>query len=76
MRVGAIITCIGLAFSVVAMAPLVLGGEPQSWLWSLAMVTGIGLALVLAGLASSSRARGRYLKEAADSLDRDGRRED
>lgn len=60
MRIGAVVTVIGLVCTVIAMLPLVVPGLvlPSAW-WFLSMITGVGLALVIAGLAVSARARRR-----------------
>jgi hypothetical protein len=59
--VGAIVTMIGLVFALIAMLPLVIPDLtlPSYW-WFLAMITGVGLALVLLGLRLSARARSRH----------------
>ncbi len=60
MRVGAWITVAGLAFTAVAMLPLLIPSMPSPpWLWFLAMLTGVGLIIVLIGLVRSSRGRRR-----------------
>lgn len=53
-------TVIGLVCTVIAMLPLVVPGLelPSAW-WFLSMITGVGLALVIAGLAVSARSRHR-----------------
>lgn len=60
LRVGAVVTVIGLVCTVIAMLPLVVPSLelPSAW-WFLSMITGVGLALVIAGLAVSARARRR-----------------
>jgi hypothetical protein len=60
LRIGAIVTVIGLACTVIAMVPLVIPGLelPSAW-WFLSMLTGVGLALVIAGFAVSARSRRR-----------------
>jgi hypothetical protein len=60
LRIGAVVTVIGLACTLVAMLPLVVPGLslPSAW-WFLSMITGVGLALVIAGLAVSARSRRR-----------------
>jgi hypothetical protein len=58
LRIGAVVTVIGLVCTVIAMLPLVVPGLelPSLW-WFLSMITGVGLALVIAGLAVSARSR-------------------
>ena len=60
LRIGAVVTVIGLICTVIAMLPLVVPGLelPSAW-WFLSMITGVGLALVIAGLAVSARSRRR-----------------
>ncbi|MGI9195846.1 MAG: hypothetical protein ACR2KE_00095 [Candidatus Nanopelagicales bacterium] len=60
LRAGAVVTVIGLICTVIAMLPLVVPGLslPSAW-WFLSMLTGVGLALVIAGLAVSARGRRR-----------------
>ena len=60
LRIGAVVTVIGLLCTVIAMLPLVVPGLelPSAW-WFLSMITGVGLALVIIGLAVSARSRRR-----------------
>ena len=60
MRIGAVVTVVGLVCTIIAMLPLVVPGLelPSAW-WFLSMITGVGLALVIAGLAVSARSRRR-----------------
>lgn len=60
LRIGAVVTVIGLVCTVIAMLPLVVPGLelPSLW-WFLSMISGVGLALVIAGLAVSARSRRR-----------------
>ncbi len=60
MRIGAWITAGGMVLTVLAIVPLVVPSvRLPSAFWWLAMVTGVGLALVLAGLWQAARARSR-----------------
>ena len=60
MRIGAVVTVIGLVFTVLAMLPLIVPSLAlPSAMWFLAMITGVGLALVLAGLLVSALSRRR-----------------
>jgi hypothetical protein len=60
LRIGVIVTVVGLGFTLVAIIPLVLPDlDMPSALWFLAMLTGVGLAIVVVGLALQSRARRR-----------------
>jgi hypothetical protein len=60
LRIGAVVTVVGLICTVIAMLPLVIPDLelPSAW-WFLSMITGVGLALVIIGLAVSARARRR-----------------
>ncbi len=60
LRLGAVVTVIGLVCTVIAMLPLVVPDLelPSVW-WFLSMITGVGLALVILGLAVSARSRRR-----------------
>ena len=58
LRIGAVVTVVGLVCTVIAMLPLVIPSlELPSAFWFLSMITGVGLALVILGLAVSARAR-------------------
>lgn len=57
MRSGAVITVIGMLFSLIALYPLISSRELPSWLWWASMSTGIGLAMVLIGLTRAANAR-------------------
>jgi hypothetical protein len=60
MRVGAVVTAVGLAATLVALIPLVLPSVTMpSAMWFLSMLTGVGLAIVIAGLTMSARSRRR-----------------
>lgn len=60
LRAGAVVTIIGLACTLVAMLPLLIPSlSLPSAMWFLAMITGIGLAMVIAGFAVSARSRRR-----------------
>jgi hypothetical protein len=58
MRVGTVITIVGLVCTAIAIIPLVAPSValPSAW-WFLSMLIGVGLALVIAGLLRSSRSR-------------------
>jgi hypothetical protein len=60
LRIGAVVTVVGLMCTVIAMLPLAIPDLelPSAW-WFLSMITGVGLALVIAGLAVSARSRRR-----------------
>ena len=58
LRVGLVVTVIGLLLSSIALLPLLFPNLelPGAW-WFLSMITGMGLALVIFGLIRASRAR-------------------
>lgn len=57
IKVGAILTIIGIVASLIALLPLVSDIELSGVWWFLSMITGVGLATVLAGLTMSARSR-------------------
>lgn len=57
IRVGAVVTLLGMALTAIAVLPLFTGSPMPSAMWALAMITGVGFALVLAGLWRNARAR-------------------
>lgn len=67
MRAGVVVTVVGLVFTAVAMVPLVVPSvQLPPAMWFLAMLTGVGLLMVLGGLLWSARARGRAMVAAAE----------
>ncbi|MEZ5115937.1 MAG: hypothetical protein R2737_06690 [Candidatus Nanopelagicales bacterium] len=69
LRVGIVLTVVGLVFTLVAMVPLVVPSVrlPGAF-WFLAMLTGVGLLVVLAGLLRAARARGRAVTAAVETV--------
>ena len=62
MRIGAWTTAVGMVLTLVALLPLVLPSlQLPPLFWWLAMVTGVGLTLLIAGLWRAARARGRRI---------------
>lgn len=59
IRVGVVLTLVGMGFALLALLPLVTALELPSALWGLSMLTGVGFAVVLAGLVRNGRARAR-----------------
>lgn len=59
IRAGVVVTAIGMALTLVAMLPLVTDLTLPSFFWWLAMLTGVGLSLVVVGLARNARRRSR-----------------
>ena len=57
IRAGAILTILGLVATLIAILPLVTDLELSSAWWFLSMITGVGLATVIAGLTMSARSR-------------------
>jgi hypothetical protein len=58
LRIGGVITAIGLAFTVIAILPLLVPSlELPGAMWFLAMLTGVGLIVVFVGLAMGARTR-------------------
>lgn len=58
LRIGLIVTALGLLAVVIAVLPLLIPTlEPSGVWWFLAMITGVGLAIVIAGLVISARER-------------------
>lgn len=66
LRVGAVVTLVGMVLTAIAVLPLFTGNPMPSALWWLAMTTGVGFALVLAGLWRNARARSVLQRAAAD----------
>lgn len=60
LRIGGWITLVGLVFTLIAMLPLIVPSlEFPGAMWFLAMLTGVGLIVVFAGLVMGSRERRR-----------------
>lgn len=58
MRIGMWVTVIGMIFSLIAILPFFFESiELPSFMWFLAMLTGVGLAMILFGLRKSSKVR-------------------
>ncbi len=58
LRLGGVITALGLVFTLIAIIPLVLPSVSlPSALWGLSMLTGVGLAIVIIGLVMAARQR-------------------
>lgn len=58
LRAGILVTVIGLVITVIAMLPLLIEdlNLPGYW-WFLSMITGVGLLLIIWGLAVGARER-------------------
>ncbi|HEX6888475.1 MAG TPA: hypothetical protein VF143_10240 [Candidatus Nanopelagicales bacterium] len=64
VRWGVVVTVVGMLLTGVAMLPLVTSIELPSGFWALAMVVGVGFAMILAGLWRTGRARSRAQRAA------------
>lgn len=62
LKVGAVLTTLGLVLSLIAMSPLVFGGHLASAWWALSMLTGAGLVCIIIGIWAASRARTRAVQ--------------
>ena len=69
IRAGLVVTVIGMLMTLVAMIPLVTDIELPSALWWLSMLVGVGMAMVLIGLARNGRRRSRSQTTARAGLD-------
>lgn len=59
IRTGMAVAALGIALSLVAILPLVSDIELPSVFWALSMLTGVGFAMILLGLARKGRRRAR-----------------
>jgi hypothetical protein len=60
MRLGITLTIFGMLCGLLALLPLIDSNlHPHSYLWPLAMTSGLGLALILVGLRRSAGSRKR-----------------
>lgn len=60
LRIGAAVTLVGLVFVLIALLPLVSPGITLPGVfWFLAMLTGVGLIIVIVGLVQGARQRRR-----------------
>jgi hypothetical protein len=67
---GAIVTVVGMVLTLVAIVPLADSKlNLPSVFWGLAMVTGIGLALLMYGFWRSARGRSKAIRTAAAAFD-------
>ena len=69
IRAGLVVTAVGMLLALVAMIPLVTDVELPSAFWWLSMLVGVGLAMVLVGLARNGRRRSRSQTAARTALD-------
>jgi hypothetical protein len=68
VRLGVVVTGMGMLISLVAILPLVTDLELPSTFWWLSMLTGVGLAMILVGLARNGRHRARSQRAARSTL--------
>ena len=69
MRIGAWTTAVGMVLTLVALLPLVLPSlQLPPLFWWLAMITGVGLTLLIVGLWRAARARGRRITAEVDRI--------
>jgi hypothetical protein len=60
LRIGAAVTLVGLVFVLIALLPMVIPGITLPGVfWFLAMLTGVGLIIVIVGLVQGARQRRR-----------------
>jgi hypothetical protein len=69
IRAGLVVTAVGMLLTLVAMLPLVTDVELPSALWWLSMLVGVGMGMVLVGLARNGRRRSRSQTAARAALD-------
>jgi hypothetical protein len=69
IRAGVVVCVLGMLLTGVAMLPLVTDVELPSAFWWLSMLVGVGMAMVLIGLARNGRRRSRAQTAARSSLD-------
>jgi hypothetical protein len=69
IRAGLVVTAVGMLLTLVAMLPLVTDIELPSALWWLSMLVGVGMGMVLVGLARNGRRRSRSQTAARAALD-------
>jgi len=64
IRAGGAIVVLGMGLTLVAISPLIFGGNlPSAW-WTLSMITGVGLVVLLIGLRTAGSTRSRLVREA------------
>jgi len=64
VRIGLVVTALGMLLALVAMLPLVTDLELPSAFWALSMLVGVGMGLVLVGLLRNGRHRSRVQRAA------------
>jgi hypothetical protein len=69
IRAGLVVTVVGMLLTLVAMLPLVSDVELPSAFWWLSMLVGVGMGMVLVGLARNGRRRSRSQTAARSTPD-------
>jgi hypothetical protein len=69
IRAGLVVTSVGILLSLVAILPLVTDVELPSAFWWLSMLVGVGMGLILVGLARNGRRRSRAQTTAHAAVD-------
>lgn len=69
IRAGVVVMVLGMVVALVALLPLVSDVELPSTFWWLSMLTGVGLAMIVLGLARNGRRRSRVQTVARATLD-------
>ena len=69
IRAGIVTSLVGMVLALTSLLPLVTSVELPSLFWALSMLTGLGIALILLGLARKGRRRSRAQRAARVPLD-------
>ena len=69
IRAGLVVTAVGMLLALVAILPLVTDIELPSAFWWLSMLVGVGMGMVLVGLARNARRRARSQSADRAALD-------
>lgn len=64
IRAGGVLVALGMVLTLIAISPLLFGGQlPSAW-WTLSMITGVGLIVLLIGLRTAGSTRSRLVRDA------------
>jgi peptidoglycan/LPS O-acetylase OafA/YrhL len=69
IRAGLVVTAVGMLLALIAMLPLVSDVELPGTFWWLSMLVGVGMAMILVGLARNGRRRARAQTAARTASD-------